>query len=240
MTKQPRRRTALAALTIITMMTTQVLAGPRSVQVLPIDGNADAATRKKITASVQKLARVIDGKLELGTTTFADTAAAVGCDPATPSCAESVRTTLDVDELVYGTATMQNGQVMVVVRRKAAGSAPREQMASMSAQDSPDRIEPTLLPLFTGKHAGAELPRRHHTACRWQVWWRGGTLLPRWHPAACGWQVPACHAPDDVSGRQRGRCRWQVRRADRERAPMASCAMPTGRAPRWPASPGLR
>jgi hypothetical protein len=124
-------------------------AGPRRVLVLPLDGNADAATRQKLTASVQRLARVIDGTVQPGDTTFAETAAAVGCDPAVPSCADDVRTTLNVDELVYGTATVESGKITIVVRRKAKGAEPREVRTTIATSDSPDRVEPALLPLFT-------------------------------------------------------------------------------------------
>ena len=60
-------------------------AGVRKVKVMPIDGNADPALRAKLDATVQKLARSIDGKLEIGTTSFADAALAVGCDPSAPA-----------------------------------------------------------------------------------------------------------------------------------------------------------
>jgi hypothetical protein len=130
-------------------MTAQAAAGPRKVLVLPIDGNADPAIRAKLTASIQKLARVIDGQVQPGDATFADTAAAVGCDPATPACAETVRTTLGVDEVVYGTATAQGTQVTVVVKRKVKDRSPKEQSATF-AQTAPSKAEPALLPLFTG------------------------------------------------------------------------------------------
>jgi hypothetical protein len=126
-----------------------VLAGPRRVLVLPLDGNADTATRQKLTASVQRLARVIDGTVQPGDTRFVETAAAVGCNPAVLSCADDVRTTLNVDELVYGTANVEQGKITIVVRRKAKGAEPREVTTTMATTDSPDRVEPALLPLFS-------------------------------------------------------------------------------------------
>lgn len=125
------------------------LAAPRRVLVLPLDGNADAATRQKLTASVQRLARVIDATVQPGDTTFAETAAAVGCDPAVPACADNVRTTLNVDELIYGTANVEAGKVTIVVRRKAKGADAREVKTTMAATDSIDKVEPSLLPLFS-------------------------------------------------------------------------------------------
>jgi hypothetical protein len=137
-----------AVLLLVLAFTTQAVAGPRKVLVLPVDGNADAATRAKLTASIQRLARVVDGQVQPGDATFADTAVVVGCDPKTSSCAEDVRTTLGVEELVYGTATVQQGQVTVVVRRKLKGAPVREVTTTMGEKDAPEKLEPRLLPLF--------------------------------------------------------------------------------------------
>ena len=137
----------------------QAIAGPRTVLVLPIDGNADATTRAKLTTSVQKLARVIEGQVQPGDTTFAETAAAVGCDPTTPACAETVRTTLGVDEVVYGTATAQGTKVTVVVKRKVKDRAPKEVSATVSAS-TPAQAEPTLLPLFSTEIEDVPEPTR--------------------------------------------------------------------------------
>jgi hypothetical protein len=133
---------------VLVAFTAQATAAPRKVLVLPIDGNADAATRTKLTTSVQKLARVIDGQVQPGDTTFAETAAAVGCDPATPECAETVLTTLGVAEVVYGTATVQGTKVTVVVKRKVKDKPPKQQSATFAAT-TPAQAEPALLPLFT-------------------------------------------------------------------------------------------
>ncbi|MEO8704067.1 MAG: hypothetical protein ABI867_28710 [Kofleriaceae bacterium] len=138
------------AIVVVMALATVAVAGPRKVLVLPLDGNVEPATRARLTATVQKLARVVDGQVKPGDTNFADAAAAVGCDPSTPSCAETVRTTLSVDEVVYGTATASNGQITVVVRRKTKVGPPREVTATISEQDPPERIEATVLPLFTG------------------------------------------------------------------------------------------
>jgi hypothetical protein len=143
------RVVAIAAL--IAFAATAIAAPPsRKVLVLPLDGNVDPATRAKLTASVQKLARVIDGQVKQGDTNFADAAAAVGCDPKAPSCADTVRTTLNVDEVVYGTATQTAGTITVVVRRKSKDAPPREITATLADKDPPDRIETAVLPLFTG------------------------------------------------------------------------------------------
>src|SRR5215208_6700504 len=82
-------------------LTSSAVAGPHKVLVLPLDGDAAPELRAKYSASVQRLARTLDGKVTPGDVTFTDTATAIGCDPKTPKCAEDVRATLGVDELVY-------------------------------------------------------------------------------------------------------------------------------------------
>ena len=127
-------------------------AGPRRVLVLPLDGNADGATRSRLNATVQKLERssAPGANVTVADATFDETAAAVGCDPVAPQCAVSVRTTLGVDELVYGTvSTDPAGQTTIVIRRSSVTSnPPRENTATLAAGDPPDRAEQALSPLF--------------------------------------------------------------------------------------------
>jgi hypothetical protein len=127
------------------------------VLVLPLDGNADGATRSRLNATVQKLERssAPDATVTVADATFDETAAAVGCDPVAPQCAVSVRTTLGVDELVYGTVTTDPaGQTTIVIRRSSVTSnPPRETTATLAAGDPPDRVEQTLSPLFGGARA---------------------------------------------------------------------------------------
>lgn len=139
------------ALLVVLALVAPATAGPRHrVIVLPIDGNADAATRTKLTQSVQRLARVIDGEVAPGNTTLAETAAAVGCDPEKPACVDQVRTTLGYDEVVYGSATKKDADITVVVHRSAKGKEPRSVTATLGAKDAAEKVEPTLLPLFSG------------------------------------------------------------------------------------------
>lgn len=141
----------LACLLIVTM-TAQVAAAPVTVMVLPVDGDADPALRTGLTTSVEKVVKTGTTEMTVtaGTTSFADTAAAVGCDPATPECAETVRTTLAIDELVYGTAMMKEGQVEVVIRKKVKDKPPEEVTITLPATDAPETIEPTIRPLLGG------------------------------------------------------------------------------------------
>ena len=138
----------LVALVLVMGLVTGAAAGPRKVLVLPLGGNAPAETRKKLSVSFQKMARVLDGEVEPGNTSLGDTATAIGCDPAKPSCVENVRATLGVDELVYGTADEENGTITVVAKRYRKGKPVRELTVSQPASEPPNKIEPALLPVF--------------------------------------------------------------------------------------------
>lgn len=120
------------------------------VLVLPLDGDADAAQRAHYTASIHRLARVLDRDAALGRATFADTATAIGCDPAQAACAEEVRRTLAVDHLVYGSLARGRdaGALTLTVRRAAAGAPPRTVSTATAPGAAPEAAEPTIFPLF--------------------------------------------------------------------------------------------
>jgi hypothetical protein len=151
-----RARVSIVALVTIIALLTSVMAGSRKVLVLPLDGNAPAAQKAKLDESVVKLSKDrLGGDVTKGDATFNETAAAVGCDPAQPSCAETVRTTLQVDELVYGTATTEDGSTTVIVTRAAGGSQPKSQISVISETDSGEGAAENLGPLFA-PNAGSE------------------------------------------------------------------------------------
>src|SRR4051812_43949161 len=106
-------------------------AAPRTVIVLKTEGSADAATRTALDASILKLAKNIDGKVDAGDITLTDAAAAVGCDPAQPSCKDDVLATLGVDELIATTATTTPTGTNVTVRRLQKGTQPRAAQAQL-------------------------------------------------------------------------------------------------------------
>ncbi len=125
-------------------------AGPKRLLVLPLDGNVEPALRAKLNQTVQKLARdaATEAMVTVGDATFDETAAAVGCAAAAPKCALAVRTTLGVDELVYGTVTSDvTGQITLVLRRSSPTSdPPTESTATIPAGG--ENPEMQLAPLF--------------------------------------------------------------------------------------------
>lgn len=134
----------------VVVTTTDVHAAPRTVLVLAVDGDADPAVRAQLAATLQRTANVGDAKVTAGDTTFPETAAAVGCDAHEPACAELVRTTLGVDELVYGTATATSDGTQVIVHRKAGTDAGTQQTVVVGPRDPPERAQGELAPLFGG------------------------------------------------------------------------------------------
>ncbi len=127
-------------------------AAPRKVLVLPIDGSVEPTLRARLNTSVHKLANNLEGNVTVGDTTFEETAAALGCDAETQPCAESVRATLGVDELVFGRATTTGTQTTLVVRRVRSKTEWREGQTTFSIDDAPEKSENTvdteLAPLF--------------------------------------------------------------------------------------------
>lgn len=190
-------RPALAILAglAIAAIAPEAAAEPGKVLVLPLDGDADPELRARYSASVQRLARTLGGKVVSGDVTFTDTATAIGCDPQVPACAEDVRATLGVDELVYGTVVKEGGKLVLTVRRTTKGQPRREVSAKVEASDAPDRVEPELLPLFreasgSGEPAaplGAEAPPQEETPLPPPPHRRraiGCSGTPRWPAAA--------------------------------------------------------
>jgi hypothetical protein len=142
-------RRVVVALAIAIAFVTSATAGPRKILVLPLDGNAPAAQRASLNTSVAKLAKTgIDGTVTVGDTTFDETAAAVGCSPEQPECADTVMSTLAVDELVYGTATTESGMTTVAVHRATRGAPASSQNAAISETAGGDQAEAGLAPLF--------------------------------------------------------------------------------------------
>jgi hypothetical protein len=142
-------RSAIVALVTTIALLASAVAGPRKVLVLPLDGDAPAAQKSQLNDSVARMAKEkIDGDVTIGDTTFAETAAAVGCDPRDAECAETVRSTLAVDELVYGTAETSDGQTTVTITRVAANMPLASQVATIAESDSGERAEPALAPVF--------------------------------------------------------------------------------------------
>jgi hypothetical protein len=139
----------VALVTALALVSSVMAQSAGKVLVLPLDGNAPEAQRSALNKSVIKLAKAkMGGDVSAGETTFNETASAVGCDPALASCAEQVRTTLAVDELVYGSATTSDGTTTVTVNRVAAGSAPKTQISVISETDPAEQAESGMAPLF--------------------------------------------------------------------------------------------
>lgn len=142
-------RVAIVIVITALVIAATVTAGNRKVLVLPVDGNASAAQRTSINDSVLSMAKTgIDGDVTAGDTTFNETAAAVGCTPDQPTCAETVMNTLSVDELVWGTAQTENGSTTVTVHRAAKGQPAQQQMAVIDQTAGGDAAASALQPMF--------------------------------------------------------------------------------------------
>jgi len=124
-------------------------AAPKAILVLKTEGTADASTRASLDTSVLKLAKNLDGKVEMGDITLTDAAALVGCNPTDASCKDDVIATLGVDEIVATTATTVPTGTNVTVRRLSKGSTPRAAQSSLpSGKPSDAKLTQDLGALF--------------------------------------------------------------------------------------------
>jgi hypothetical protein len=146
--KSLEREVIAAAIVAVVVALTAPAAASHKILVLPVEGAIDAGTRNRLTADIARLARSLDGQVASGSATFADTALAVGCDPRTAGCSDEVMATLGVDELVWGAASRDRGQIRLVVRRAARGAAVREVSTTFASGDAGDRIAAGIAPLF--------------------------------------------------------------------------------------------
>jgi len=150
---------AWIAVVAIVARTAPAAASPK-ILVLPVEGGVDAATRSRLTADIARLARSLDGQVASGSATFADTALAVGCDPRAAGCSDDVMATLGVDELVWGVARADRGQIRLTVRRAARGAAVRDLSTTFASGDAGDRVTTGIAPLFAPPGAEPAPPAR--------------------------------------------------------------------------------
>jgi hypothetical protein len=151
------------ALLFLVALASTASAAPKSILVLKAEGTADASTRSNIDASVLKLAKNLDGKVEMGDVTLTDAAAIVGCNPSEAACKDDVLATLGVDELVATTATSVPTGTNITVRRLAKGSSPRAaQSIQPSGKPSDTKLTQDIGPLF-GVSAMASTPATEPT-----------------------------------------------------------------------------
>jgi hypothetical protein len=137
------------AMIVLLALASSANAAPKAIMVLKAEGTADASTRASLDASVHKLAKNLDGKVEMGDITLTDAAAMVGCNPAEAACKDDVLSTLGVDEIVATTATSVPTGTNVTVRRLAKGSAPRAAQSSLAAGKPSDaKLAQEIGPLF--------------------------------------------------------------------------------------------
>ena len=149
-------RFAIVIVSIALVLAATVTAGNRKVLVLPVDGNAAAAQRTGINDSIVSLAKAgVDGDVTAGDTTFNETAAAVGCTPDQPTCADTVMSTLSVDELVWGTAQTENGSTTVTIHRAAKGEPARQQITVIEEKAGGDAVSSGMQPLFEREAVGS-------------------------------------------------------------------------------------
>ncbi|MBP9086209.1 MAG: hypothetical protein KBG15_08820 [Kofleriaceae bacterium] len=117
---------------------------PPQVTVTPIEGDAPAATRTALTEALVRWGNAHDQRVEVGVTLMTDATSALGCDAADAACANSVRTTLAVDGVIWGTARGTSPTTIDIYRVGVDGNVThvRGQVAAGAT------VESTMQPLF--------------------------------------------------------------------------------------------
>jgi hypothetical protein len=144
------RLTKTVTAAFLAVATTTATADPRHVLVLRADGNADAATRGRVDAQIGKLAKTLDGNVEVGEITFTDAAAAVGCSGSEAQCRDEVLGMMGVDELISTSVTaMPSGDIRVLVHRIPKGAATKDAQSTVPTGQSLDaKIATDVGPIF--------------------------------------------------------------------------------------------
>lgn len=145
----------LASLVVVGLVA-PAAADPRTVQVLKTQGKLDATTRAQVDAAILKFAR-LDATATPGDITFAEAAAAVGCQPEVVACREEVRAMLAVDEVIYATAEKQRGGIDVTVYRIGAGGTSREMTTTIAPGQPADQLD-GIAPLFMTTRPSSPAP----------------------------------------------------------------------------------
>ena len=143
-------RVSTATAILLAIAVTTATADPRHVLVLRAEGSADSATRGKVDVQVGKLAKSLDGNVELGEITFTDAAAAVGCSGSEAQCRDEVLGMMGVDELISVTVSaMPSGDVRVLVHRIPKGAATKDAQTTVPTGGSLDaKIATDVGPMF--------------------------------------------------------------------------------------------
>ncbi len=154
-------RTNRIAALLLLAATTIANADPRHVLVLRAEGTADAATRGKVDAEVQKLARTMDGNIELGEITFGDAAAAVGCSGTEAQCRDEVLGMMGVDEVVSTSVTaLASGDLRILVHRLPKGQPTKDAQSTVPAGQPLDaKLAIDVGPIFGVKATPTPAPQ---------------------------------------------------------------------------------
>ena len=158
------RLTKALTATFLAMLTATATADPRHILVLRAEGSADAATRGRVDAQIGKLAKTLDGNVEVGEITFTDAAAAVGCSGNEAQCRDDVLGMMGVDELIStSVTTMPSGDIRVLVHRIPKGAATKDAQSTIpTGQPLDTKIATDVGPMFGVKSK----PGAATTACR--------------------------------------------------------------------------
>jgi hypothetical protein len=117
---------------------------------------------------VTKLAKTLEGNIEVGEITFADASAAVGCSGSEAQCRDDVLGMMGVDELVStSVSAMPSGDIRVIVHRIPKGASTKDAQTTVPSGASLDaKIAAEIGPMFGVKAKPATPPPATPPAAR--------------------------------------------------------------------------
>lgn len=131
---------------------TPVAAQPTSarlqIAVAPIEGDAPAATRTALTEALVRYGNDHGQNANTAATSMTDASTALGCNPAVAACANSVRTTLAVDGVIWGTAQGSAPTKFDIYRVGADGKVTHVQGQIAADSNAESALEPLLLTFY--------------------------------------------------------------------------------------------
>ena len=140
----------MKTLLILIALASSAHAEGRHVLVLRAEGNADSGWRTRVDTQVLKLAKNIEGNVEMADITYTDAAVAAGCSVTDATCSSEVIGTLGVDEIVVTTVGAgSTGDLSVSVKRYTKGKPAKTAMATVPAGQQPDaKMNSDIGPIF--------------------------------------------------------------------------------------------
>ncbi len=118
------------------------------IAVAPLEGDAPTAIRTALTEALVRYGNAHGQRVKIAATTMTDATSALGCNSADAACANSVRTTLAVDGVIWGTAQGAAPTTFDIYRVGADGKVTHVQGQIVAGANVENSVQPSLPQLY--------------------------------------------------------------------------------------------